>query len=90
VQKRKEKKDTPARFVVYDFECSQDRELPELMGGGRLHQVNAVGARLFCTKCIDNGTWTDETTGDCEICGQDEDRELFWSTAMCDNPLGML
>lgn len=66
VQEHKPRQKEHYRIITYDFETTQDDQYD---GGGRLHRVNAVSAHVFCTQCIKNGTWNDDYTENCRICG---------------------
>jgi hypothetical protein len=70
-------------IVIYDIEC----EIVRLEGedevdtmGRDMHRVNMVCSYLYCTRCMENGSWLDGETGDCAVCGPNRTRERYWST----------
>lgn len=70
------------RIVAYDYECTID----EPFGPQRFrHNVNAVSAKVTCTKCIEGNKWNNLQQTDCPICGPM--KVLYWSVWDCENPL---
>ena len=71
-----EENDHPYRVVVFDFECTQERQVVP----GQLryeHEVNFICANVVCTECIQSGLWNEPLQQPCQICG--EHRVYAWS-----------
>jgi hypothetical protein len=66
------------RIVAYDFECSQDKEVGRTKENEKItqHVPNFISAYITCSRCVDEGTWQQQT--DCEVCGKV--RSLSWAT----------
>ena len=58
----------PYRIITYDFE-SQQIPIDNSNNGKKIHAVNFICAKIFCTDCIAEGTWTKPLDSPCDICG---------------------
>ncbi|KAH7710232.1 Protein C25F9.2 protein [Aphelenchoides avenae] len=77
-----EEKDT--RFLAFDFEseCVPTAANDQVAE----HKVNQISAKIFCNRCLRDGTWTDNDYRHCEICG-DQGRMYNFNGAYRENPL---
>ena len=64
----------PYRIIAYDFESEQKFVNDS---NQRIHNVNFVCAKVFCTECISTNLCTSSLEKPCDICGQF--RTLTWS-----------
>jgi hypothetical protein len=63
------------RIISYDTETTQEILLEK---GQLKHNVNFLGAHVFCLRCISNGTWRNKLKPqDCIVCG--DNRYLSWA-----------
>lgn len=61
----------PTRFIIFDFETIQNRDVdPNLLPGRKWHLVNFVAVKVICDECILNKRWRDSLLNKpCAICG---------------------
>lgn len=85
ITKTRKPKWTAYRFVVYDMETSQDKQISPTKFE---HEVNFISSNTICSVCIYNDRWKRPLRkGECTICGDYRRRtwsvRAFHETAVC-------
>lgn len=70
IQQYKPRPQKPYRIIVYDFESQQiPVDDDDANSAKKSHLVNFISAKIICTRCIEDGTWSQPLDQPCDICG---------------------